>query len=150
MAKPMQLSAAREHTVWERMTLTVDSGASDTVIPPGMLSWLELRHTHRVGQEYEVANGEIVHNMGEKRCLMKMSANDTAELEISFQVVEGIHKPLLAVSSMTKNGHEVIFSEKNPRIVLSSGGIIPMKFTQGTYEIEILVQRPGFTRPSHP
>ena len=75
---------------------------------------------------------------------------DAGELEISLQLVEGIHKPLLAVSSMTKNGHEVILADKSPRIVLSSGGIIPMKFTQGTDEIEILVQHPGFTLPSHP
>ena len=131
---------------WEKITLTVDSGASDTVIPPECLTWLQLIHTEKVGTEYEVANGEIVHNLGERRCMMRISEKMTDELEISFQVVEDVHKPLLAVSSIVKQGHQVVFAETDSHIALSNGVKIPMKFVNGTYELDIWVKNPGFTR----
>ena len=85
---------------WEKVTLTVDSGASDTVIPPHYLRWCAISHTEKVGTEYEGANGENVYNIGERRCIMRMAETGraTEELEIAFQVVEDVHKPLLAVS----------------------------------------------------
>ena len=57
----------------EKVTLTVDSGASDTVIPANMLAWIELMPSPKVGTEYEVANGKVVHNLGEKKCIMKIT-----------------------------------------------------------------------------
>ena len=62
------LDASSTGITWEKVTLTVDSGASDTVIPANMLAWIELMHSPKVGTEYEVANGEVVHNLGEKKC----------------------------------------------------------------------------------
>ena len=150
-SKPQQLNVLPHVGVtWEKLTLTVDSGASDTVIPPTMLKWLQLMHSEKVGTEYEVANGEVVLNLGEKRCLMRLHEQDTAadELEIAFQVVEDVHKPLLAVSSIVKQGHAVVFSEKDAHILLTSGKKIPMRHVQGTYELDIWVKNPGFARPS--
>ena len=114
---------------WEKVTLTVDSGASDTVIPPHYLRWCAISHTEKVGTEYEVANGENVYNIGERRCIMRMAETGkaTEELEIAFQVVEDVHKPLL---------------------LLSTGGKLPMRHVHGTYEIDIFVKNPGFTRQS--
>ena len=135
---------------WEKVTLTVDSGASDTVIPPHYLRWCEISHTEKVGTEYEVANGENVYNIGERRCIMRMSETGkaTEELEIAFQVVEDVHKPLLAVSAITKQGHSVVFAEENSHILLSNGGKLAMRHVHGTYEIDIFVKNPGFTRQS--
>ena len=45
--------------------MTVDSGASDTVLLPGMIDWVALEHTAKTGQEYEVAIGD--HAAGEVR-----------------------------------------------------------------------------------
>ena len=96
------------------MTLTVDSGASDTVIPPHMLAWLETLHTEKVGTEYEVANGEVVHNLGERRCMMRITEKSKDDLAIAFQVVEDVHKPLLAVSSIVRQGHQMAFALEKP------------------------------------
>ena len=60
---------------WEKIALTLDSGASDTVLPPHMLRWMDLVRTGKVGTEYEVANGAVVRNLGEKRCLMRIGEN---------------------------------------------------------------------------
>ena len=113
-----------------------------------MIRWIDISHSDKVGSEYEVAKGETVYNMGERRCIMKIQATSQEELQISFQVVQGVQKPLLAVSSMVKLGHEVVFSEANPRIVLSSGQVVPMRAAHGTFELDVYVKKPGFTRQS--
>ena len=101
-----------------------------------------------VGTEYEVANGEVVRNFGEKRCLMRIKERSQDELDIVLQVVEDVHKPLLAVSSIVRQGHKLTFAKQKFHIRLSSGGQIPMGFQNGTYELEIFVKRPGFSRQS--
>ena len=58
-----QLSAINDGG-WERITLIVDSGASDTVIPPKVCRAAEIRHLSKVGTEYEVADGEVARNLG--------------------------------------------------------------------------------------
>ena len=60
-------SAVADHPEWERIMLTVDSGASETVVPPDVASCLPLIHTSQVGTEYELANGGVVVNLGERR-----------------------------------------------------------------------------------
>ena len=72
------------------------------------------------------------------------------ELEIAFQVVEYVHKPLLAVSAITKRGYSVVFAEEVSHILLRSGGKLPMRHVHGTYEIHIFVKNPGFTGQSRP
>jgi hypothetical protein len=133
---------------WEKVTLTVDSGASDTVLPPRMLSWVPLEHTEKTGSEYEVANGASVYNLGERRCIMRLEEKSPNELEISFQVVQDVQKPLLAVSAIVRQGHSVVFSD-SPHILLSSGAKVPLRHTHGTYELDIWVKKPGFTRQSN-
>ena len=53
---------------------------------------------------------------------------------------------LLAVSSIVKQGYQVVFAEEDSHIALSNGVKIPMKHVNGTYELEIWVKNPGFTR----
>ena len=133
----------------ENIVLTVDSGASDTVLPPHMLDLIAFAHTEKTGQEYEVANGESVYNLGERRCLMRLQEKSKDELEICFQVVEDVQKPLLAVSAMVRQGHQVVFSDQ-PHIKLSNGTEIPLRHKNGTYELDIWVKNPGFARQSRP
>ena len=137
------LLAASVVPQWERVILTVDSGASDTVLPPSIASNVPLTHTSRVGCEYEVANGGVVVNLGERKAEMKLKEHDVGSMLMSFQVVD-VHKPLLAVSRLVESGHEVRFSKKDPHILLSSGTKIPMKNNLGTYEIEVWILNPGF------
>ena len=66
------LLAASAAPQWERVVLTVDSGASDTVLPPSVARNVPLAHTSKVGTEYEVANGGVVLNLGEKKAEMKL------------------------------------------------------------------------------
>ena len=140
------LMAASMLPQWERVVLTVDSGASDTVLPPSIARNVPLIHSDKVGIEYEVANGGVVVNLGEKKAEMKLREDDTTSMIMSFQVVE-VHKPLLAVSRLVENGHRVCFDKQDPHILLSTGAKIPMKCNMGTYEVEVWILNPGFTGP---
>ena len=131
---------------WEKVTLTVDSGASDTVVPPSVARFVELLSSPKVGIEYEVANGGVLMNLGEKRCEIRTSANTKNTFLMSFQVVE-VHKPLLAVSKVIEAGHQVNFG-KDSHILLSTGEKVPIRCTGGTYEVDIWIKNPGFSRPS--
>ena len=146
--RPSTLSPVTNREVtWEKLTLTVDSGASDTVIPPGCCTWAALHHTNKVGNEYEVANGAVVHNLGERRFIMRLGQK-TNELELCCQVVESVQKPLLAVSSVAAQGHSVVFALENSHILLNNGEKLPMRNENGVYEIDIWVKSTGFSRPS--
>jgi hypothetical protein len=140
------LSAVSAVPRWERVVLTVDSGASDTVLPPDIASNVPLLHSAKVGTEYEVANGGVVINLGERKAEMKLKESDASSMLMSFQVVE-VHKPLLAVSRLVENGHRVSFDKHDPHILLGNGTKVPMRCNLGTYEVEVYILNPGFTGP---
>ena len=119
----------------------VDSGASDTVIPLSVACNLSLLHSPRVGIEYEMANGGVLTNLGERQGKVIMSRDSDAPFLMSFQVVE-VHKPLLAVSRLVAAVHEVHFDKENPHIILSTGQKHPMLCNGGTYEVEIWIENP--------
>ena len=67
-----QLSAINDGG-WERITLIVDSCSFDTVMPPKVCKAAEMRSSSKVGTEYEVADGGVARNLGEKICEMKIN-----------------------------------------------------------------------------
>ena len=138
--------AAIDCPEWEKVTLTVDSGASDTVMPPSVARSSILHASSKVGTEYEVANGGVVVNLGEKKCEIRTGIDTKNTFLMSFQVVE-VHKPLLAVSKLIEHGHEVRFG-KECCILLSTGEKVPMRCNGGTYEVDIWIRNPSFSRPS--
>ena len=130
---------------WEKITLIVDSGASDTVMPPKVCRAAEIRHSSKVGTEYEVADGGVARNLGEKLCEMKLNEDDPGGLEITFQVVDKVNKALLSVHRVCMQGHDVVFSETKGNFILLNGStenVIPLRTVGGTYEIDVWI-RPG-------
>ena len=130
---------------WEKVTLIVDSGASDTVIPPKVCRAAEIRSSSKVGTEYEVADGGVAKNLGEKLCEMKVNEGDDIGLEIAFQVVDKVNKALLSVHRVCMQGHDVVFSETKGNFILLNGStdnVIPLRTVGGTYEIDVWI-RPG-------
>ena len=59
---------------------------------------------------------------------------------------EDVHKPLLAVSSIVRQGHKVVFAEEDAHIALKGGGTIPMGHVNGTYEVDTWIKKPVFHR----
>ena len=130
---------------WEKITLIVDSGASDTVMPPKVCKAAEIRHSSKVGTIYEVADGSEAKNLGEKLCEMKVNEDDTTGLEIAFQVVDKVNKALLSVHRVCEQGHDVVFSKRKGDYIFLNGNSetsIPLRSVAGTYEIDVWI-RPG-------
>ena len=121
---------------WEEVTMYLDSGATETVIPKDMLMSLDLKEgaAARQGITYEVANGVRIANLGEKAFIGV--TEDGQEKEINAQVCE-VNKALLSVSKAVKAGNTVVFDEDGSYIeskltgqrtwLTNEGGIMPLR-----------------------
>ena len=147
------LLSAVGQTGWEKLTLTVDSGASDTVVPPTVCTGAQLLTTgEKFGIEYEIADGNSIENLGERHCLMKTTeAEQSSNMEMKFQVVD-VSKALLSVHRVCQQGHSVLFSDgPNGSAILVNGNAkdrIPLRHSGGTYELDVWVKpSQDFGRP---
>ena len=76
----------------------MDSGACVSVMPENMCEDISIMKNDLVsaGAEYEVANGESIPNLGERRCEV-MTVGSLAPKRIVSRVA-AVHKPLLSIS----------------------------------------------------
>ena len=133
---------------WEKITLMVDSGASDTVVPPSVCKGAEIHTTPKVGIEYECANGKPLYNLGERRCGAMLSQGGDV-IGMAFQVVD-VGRALLSVSRVCAQGHDVVFSEKKGSYIHLDGDprkAIPLRNAGGVFELDVWVRPAGFARP---
>ena len=139
--------SAMVHPEWEEITITVDSGASETVAPlsMGVNIPIESSEASLRGVKYEVANGGVVHNKGEKNCIVQ-AVGGSAKL-LCFQVCD-VHKPLLAVSKLCEAGNAVIFHPAWSYIEnLKTGERTTLEKREGLYELRAWVRAAkGFGR----
>ena len=121
---------------WKEFTATVDSGASEHVVPPTVADHVRLDAGPKKGIEYEVANGESIHNLGERRCIVGNDFNTTLN-RINLQVTE-VHKPLLSVARMVDSGQRVVFDQAGSYIEdTKTGDRIPVDRRGGIYEMRL-------------
>ena len=138
-------------TGWERIVITVDSGAAYTVMPASIAKLVPISRSPKLGTQYEAANGGVLVNLGEKKCKFR-TGPDMPELLMSVQIVD-VHKPLLAVSKIVEVANALVFSKDDPHIQIDNGPKLPMKCVNGTYELEMWVKNDpdgpeaGFTGP---
>ena len=72
---------------------------------------------------------------------MRAIFEDGIQCEIKWQVTKGIRRPLLAVSSITKNGRYVYFEEEQGWIVdKKTGAFTRFGMKNGVYVINLKVQ----------
>ena len=93
------------------MEVTVDSGACDTVMPLSMCEGISVVPSAASfkGMSYEVANGQRIPNLGERRMEM-LTPGSRKHKSITFQVAD-VHKPLLSISSVSDMGYECILNQ---------------------------------------
>ena len=89
-----RIGGASEQDQRYEVELTADTGACDTVIPKTMCPSIPIEPSYQSlhGMEYEVATGESIPNLGERRCEM-WTEGATQPKAISMQVAD-VHKPL--------------------------------------------------------
>ena len=94
---------------YEKVTITVDSGAVDTVGPKKIAEELPIKPTKasRMGVNYRAANGTTIKNYGEKR--LEGWNEKGRKTGLTMQVAD-VSKILGSVSKMTKAKNTIIFS----------------------------------------
>ena len=95
---------------WTEIRLTVDSGAGETVVPPSEAPNVLTVEGDRKGCRYEVANGEVIRNLGVKQCSVVTNDGGVPK-NINLQVAD-VHKGLLSVIELVKSGHRVVFDDE--------------------------------------
>ena len=91
-----------------KISILIDSGASDSVAPPGMFPQVKILETDasRAGMEYTAAGGHKIPNLGMQRPYIHLL--DGTKYTMAFQVA-GVSKALGAVSRIVGAGNRVIF-----------------------------------------
>ena len=143
----------------------VDSGAEDTVTPPGVFpSEMVSSPMSRAGRRYRAANGAPIENMGQTMALFTDAKGRACGLP--FQVAK-VERPLISVTQLSDSGHETLLGRHGGVIRhVASGRSIPLRREGGVYILEMRVARPepaaevpaeaaataptGFTRPVAP
>ena len=147
------LSVVQPAPEWVEIEITIDSGACDTVMPENMCPHISLlaSESSRAGLEYEVANGEGLPNLGEKKCLM-MTEDSNMMKRVIFQCAD-VHKALLSVSRVADLGYECILGKDGGQLRdVVTGDIVPLHRRGNLYVMRAWVKQdtsstPGFGRP---
>ena len=146
--RPKSISVVQSPEDWVEIEVTVDSGACETVMPASWARHIDIvQSATSHGAEYEVANGQTIPNLGERRCLL-MTLGATEAKRIVFQVAD-VHKPLLSISRCadlgfyTCLGHDGGYMED-----MVSGERIPLERKDNLYTMRAWIRRdPEPSRP---
>ena len=122
------LSPLGEASEWVEIKLTADSGACDTVIPKTMCPSIPIVPSQQslLRLVYEVANGQSLPNLGERRCEL-WTEGATQAKSITMQVAD-VHKGLLSLSRCADMGFESRFGKAYGCLIdTASGEVIPLQ-----------------------
>ena len=151
MMDKASLSPCSPADEWIEVELAADSGACDTVIPrktaegiPILPSLASLR-----GMEYEVANGQSIPNLGERRCLV-WTENATEVKRMNMQVAD-VHKGLLSLSRCADLGFEGRFGRIAGALICErTGEVIPLTRKGNLYVLRVWIKAAPFGRQESP
>ena len=122
--------------------VTVDSGACVTVMPSGRCPGIRIHEKDLSlnGVEYEVANGEAISNLGERRCEV-MTLGSMIPKRITFRIAD-VHKPLLSVSECSDMGNDC-YPGKNGGTLCDTvtGETIPLQRQGSLYTLKMWVRQ---------
>ena len=140
--EPKSVMSCTSDPDWEEVDFAVDSGASETVVSEDMVTSVVTKPgaASRRGVAYEVANGEVIPNMGEKeiRCL---THEEGVKNIICAQVCD-VSKPLLSVHRLVQAGHTVVFGPGGSYIQDgSTGQAMWLRESGGMYNLKLWVPR---------
>ena len=125
---------------WEEIEFAVDSGATETVVNEEMLASIETKENaaSKRGVAYEVANGETIPNLGEKK--FRGFSSEGQGKDITAQVCD-VNKALLSVRKIVAAGNKVIFEHEGAYIEDPAGRKIWLQEKQGMYMLKLWVKK---------
>ena len=136
---------------WIKLTMTADSGASDTVFPTSWFPEFKAQESpeSRSGVTYRAANGQALPNRGCKD--LQVFTSDGAACKMRVQLAD-IAKPLFSLGRSTAKGHRVVLDEASSSYLehKASGRRTPLRKENGVFllDVWVKVKEPlGFARP---
>ena len=142
--EPEGLAPVNTAPQWETVELAVDSGASETVIPTGLLRGVSLQPSDasRRGVTYQVANGQEIPALGEKHVYGSTHSEGYGR-SITAQVCN-VRKPLMSVHKLVTAGHRVVFDEPGAYIEnKTTKERIQLQESGGMYVLKLWVHSSG-------
>ena len=136
-----QLNSNQSSGCWRELEVTVDSGACETVMPEEACDHIKITPSLQSmrGDAYEVANGETVPNLGERKCIAMTSGSQVPK-QITFQCAE-IHKPLLSTACAADAGYETRLQRRGGYLEhVDTGDKIPIYRRDNLYFIKMWVK----------
>jgi len=128
---------------WEKITVTIDSGAVDSVGPRTMASDIGIKDTpaSRAGLKYRAANGTPIDNLGEKS--IQGVTKQGNKVGMTFQIAD-VRRPLGAVRAMLAAGNKVVFETGNSYIQDKTRTIkTPIEERNGAYVLHLEAEGAG-------
>lgn len=124
---------------WRTVAAVVDSGAEETVAPPGLLPGRVTESAmQRAGGRYRAANGARIPNLGQQTVSFRTAEGHDCSLR--FQVA-GVERPLVSVSQLGRTGHKVEFGADGGSIVhQETGRRIHLARVGGVYLLKMRVR----------
>ena len=126
---------------WERIPIKIDSGAVDTVMPPGVANHFDLVETElsRKGPGFRAANGSPIRHFGQKS--IRGIGDQFQLLNMTAQIAD-VSNTLGSVHQMIKAGNRVHFESGLCYIEhVRTGKRTPIIEKNGAFEVGIWVPR---------
>ena len=145
MIKTIELDSINKVTadgIWEEIELAVDSGASESVVPPTMPESVPTVEgsASRRGVMYEVASGHQLPNEGEKR--FNAVTEEGSEKKMTIQVCD-VNQGLLSVAKMVAAGNRVVFDQGGSYVEsMTTGDRTWLRERGGMFIMKLWVKRP--------
>ena len=142
-----------EGTRWQKVSMAVDSGAAETVIPYKLVRSHPIHETDasKSGLNYASATGDPIPNLGEQR--LPLITQEGTLRAMTFQAAP-VSRPLGSVMRMCKSGHRVVFDDEGSYIQNKvTGEITLLREENGNYMLDVWIlpnNDPGFGRQPWP
>ena len=121
---------------WEEIEVALDSGATESVCAEDMLTNVETveGEAQKRGVQYEVADGTLIPNLGEKRFV---AVNELGiQRHMTMQVCE-VSKALMSASKVVKARNRIVLDEESYVEDKETGDRMPLKEEGGMYIMKL-------------
>ena len=145
---PDGLKSMEEAPEWEVLDMAVDSGASESVVSDEMITSVETVEgdAMRKGVRYEVADGTLIPNLGEKQFV---AVSDGGVMRQMKAQVCDVNKALLSVHRVVQAGNRVVFSPQGSFVQdEGTGEKMPLEEKGGMYMLKLWAKA-GFSGQEH-
>ena len=124
---------------WQKVSMAVDSGAAETVIPYSLVTGYPIFESDasRAGVNYASATGQPIPNLGEQR--LPLWTSEGSLRSMTFQAAP-VSRPLGSVKRMAASGHRVVFDDDGSYIENKvTGEINWLREEKGNYMLDFWI-----------